>query len=35
MQWANVQMKKNLKEGEDYMIVDKNIHTFWASIYGK
>jgi hypothetical protein len=23
-----------LKEGEDYMIVDSNIHQFWAHKYG-
>jgi hypothetical protein len=23
-----------LKEGEDYMIVDKNIHEYWAKRYG-
>jgi len=24
-----------LKEGEDYMLVDNNIHSFWVYKYGK
>lgn len=35
MIWTNFQIKKNLKEGEDYMIVDKFIHNFWSEKYGK
>ena len=26
IKWQNFQLKKNLKEGEDYMLVDPNIH---------
>jgi hypothetical protein len=33
--WQNYQLKKNLKEGEDYMLVDENIHKFWESKYGE
>lgn len=33
--WTNVQIKKNLKEGEDYMLVDSDIHNYWVIKYGK
>lgn len=33
--WQNYQLKKNLKEGEDYMLVDHNIHKFWSAKYGE
>jgi len=31
----NVQLKKNVKEGEDYMLVDENIFNLWELWYGK
>ena len=31
--WQNVQLKANLKEGEDYMIVDENIFNYWSKRY--
>lgn len=31
--YTNVQLKKNLKEGDDYMLVDKAIHDFWEERY--
>lgn len=34
-QFMNVQLKKNLKEGEDYMLVDDRIFSFWDRKYGK
>ena len=33
--WQNFQLKRNLKEGDDYMLVDKNIHAYWVAKYGK
>lgn len=33
--FMNVQLKKNLKEGDDYMLVDENIFNFWDMKYGK
>ena len=31
----NVQLKKTLKEGDDYMLVDENIYNLWSMKYGK
>ena len=31
--WQNVQLKPNLKEGEDYMIVNQEIWCFWVDNY--
>jgi hypothetical protein len=27
-------MKTNMEEGQDYMLVDKNIYTFWQTTFG-
>jgi len=32
--WQNFQLKPRMKEGEDYMLVDSNIHQFWHTKYG-
>ena len=32
---ANIQLKKNMKEGEDFMLVDEPLHAFWVSKYDK
>lgn len=32
---TNVQLKKGMKEGDDYMLVDENIFNFWDLKYGK
>ena len=33
--FGNVQLKKHMKEGDDYMLVDENIFNFWDMKYGK
>jgi hypothetical protein len=33
--WQNYQLKPNLKEGEDFMLVDASIYKFWADHYGE
>ena len=33
LNYENYQLKLNLKEGEDYMLVDSNIYHFWLSKY--
>lgn len=33
--YQNYQLKSHLKEGEEYMLIDSNIHSFWAFKYGK
>ena len=32
-EWQNIQLKPNLKEGEDYMIVDDELFNFWFINY--
>jgi hypothetical protein len=32
--FSNFQMKTNMQEGTDYMLVDKNIYSFWHAEYG-
>jgi hypothetical protein len=32
--FSNFQMKKNMQEGTDYMLVDENIYSFWKNTYG-
>ena len=34
-EWMNYQLKPNLSEGEQFMIVDAQIHAFWAKKYGQ
>ena len=31
----NYQLERGLKEGEDFMLVDQNIHKIWADFYGE
>jgi len=33
--FMNLQLRKGLKEGDDYMLVDDNIFNFWEMKYGK
>ena len=33
--FTNAQMKKHMKEGDDYMLVDENIFNFWDLKYGQ
>ena len=33
--WQNFQLKPNLQEGEQFMLVDASIHQFWANKYGE
>ena len=32
--FQNYQLKPHMKEGEHYMLVDKNIHSYWMVKYG-
>jgi hypothetical protein len=32
--FQNYQMKTNMEEGQDYMLVDKNIYSFWQAKFG-
>lgn len=34
-QYQNYQLKPKLKEGDDFMIVDADLHDFWKSKYGE
>ena len=31
----NYQLKPHMKEGDHFMLVDKNVHSYWAVKYGK
>ena len=33
--WQNYQIKSGSVEGEDYMLVDKNIYDFWVNKYDR
>lgn len=31
----NFQLKRGMKEGDDFMLVDENLHKFWVGQYGE